>query len=110
MSEQRVRFRDIKPYSIVDSLDELTGPSAGQITLPVDVHWSGPRSTFDVQDRDDLQQAYQSILSNGRREHLVEFLHKDLLLTVWPVLALDRRVLDLWCDRFPEIAAIQREF
>ncbi|PMC75908.1 transcriptional regulator [Brachybacterium sp. UMB0905] len=110
MTDQRVRFRDIKPYSIVDSLDELTGPSTGCATLPVDVHWSGPQSTFNLQDREDLQRAYQSILSNGRPEHLVKFINKDPLLAVWPILALDRRVLDLWCGQFLEIAAIRREF
>lgn len=32
MTEKRIRFRDIKPYDIVDSLDDRRGPAHGVIT------------------------------------------------------------------------------
>lgn len=35
MSEQRVRYRDYKPYAIVASLHDLRGPEAGSIQLPL---------------------------------------------------------------------------
>lgn len=105
VAEQRVRFRDVKPYEIVDSLDELAGPAIGTITLPVDVYWSGLRDTFDVNDERQRRVAYQAALSNGRRDHIVRFVNRDLLVQTWPLLALDSRVADLWADRFPEIAA-----
>lgn len=105
MTEQRVRFRDVKPYEIVDSLDDLAGPTEGTVTLPVDVYWSGLRSTFDVADERQRRVVYKAALSNGRREHIATFVNRDLLLELWPYLALDSRVVDLWTGRFPEIAA-----
>jgi hypothetical protein len=109
MTEQRVRFRDVKPYEIVDDLDELRGPTTGTVTLPVDVYWSGPFDTFDVGDEDDRALVYQAALSNGRREHIRSFVNRDLLIQDWPRLALDPRVVDLWTRGFPEIAARGRE-
>lgn len=107
MAEERIRFRDIKPYDIVDSLDDLAGPAEGAVTLPVDVYWSGLRSTFDVADERERRVVYKAALSNGRREHIIEFVNRDLLLQSWGRLALDDRVIDLWRNAFPEIAAIQ---
>ncbi|PMC75278.1 transcriptional regulator [Brachybacterium sp. UMB0905] len=107
MTEQRVRFRDIKPYAIVDSLDELAGPTTGMVTLPVTVHWSGLRDTFDLDVPRDRRRIYQSVLSNGTREDLVRFLHPDLLVDVWPQLGLDQRITELWTERFPQLV---REF
>lgn len=105
MSEQRIRFRDVKPYALVDSLDELAGPASGEVTLPVDVHWWGLRRTFDLADPRLRRVVYQAALANGRREHLVALVNRDLLLEAWPRLALDQRIVDLWSERFPEIAA-----
>lgn len=109
VSEQRVRFRDIKPYETVDSLDDLRGPAEGAITLPVDVYWSGLRDTFDVTNPRQRRVAYQAALSNGRRDHIIEFVNRELLLEAWPRLALDARVVELWSQRFPEIAARGQE-
>lgn len=109
MSEQRVRFRDIKPYEVVDSLDDLQGPRAGTVTLPVTVHWSGPFDTFDVADRDDRLLIYSAVLSNGQRGEIATLVNRDLLLEAWPYLTIDPRVVDLWAGRFPEVAARPRE-
>lgn len=109
MSERRVRFRDVRPYEIVDSLDELEGPAAGTVALPVDVYWSGLRDTFDVGDARQRRVVYQAALSNGRREQIAEFVNRDLLVQTWPLLALDARVVELWAGRFPELAALGRD-
>lgn len=110
MSEKRVRFRDVKPYEIVDSLDDLQGPADGEVTLPVDVYWSGSRDTFDVSDERERSVVYQAALSNGRRGHIIEFVNRELLIKDWPRLALDPRVFALWTEQFPELAARGREF
>ena len=110
MEEKRIRFRDVKPYEIVDSLDDLQGPAHGEVTLPVDVYWSGLRDTFDVGVERDRRVVYQAALSNGRREQIIEFVNRELLINDWPRLALDPRVFDLWAGRFEEIAARGREF
>jgi len=109
MTEQRVRFRDVKPYDIVDSLDELRGPRGGSVILPVTVYWSGPYDAFDFADKDDRVLVYSAVLSNGRREEISEFVNRDLLLEEWPYLTIDSRVVDLWTSKFPEIAARGRD-
>lgn len=71
MTEQRIRFRDLKHYDIVDSLDELQGPAHGTITLPITVYWSGISNTIDLHAPNQLRQAYSSLLTNGRPEDLM---------------------------------------
>ncbi|MBV7411775.1 transcriptional regulator [Dermabacteraceae bacterium TAE3-ERU27] len=110
MTEQRIRFRDIKPYDCVDSLDELRGPGAGVVTLPVTVYWSGASSTFDLSKERERASVYQAALANGTRERIAEFVNRDLLIKDWPRLALDRRVVEMWEGKFPELAARGREF
>ena len=109
MTVQRVRFRDVKPYEVVDSLDDLQGARAGAVTLPVTIHWSGPFDTFDVSDRDDRLLIYSAVLSNGQRDEIASLVNRDLLLQEWPYLTIDSRVVDLWAHRFPEVAARPRE-
>ncbi len=38
-NEGRVFFRDVKPYAIVDDLDQLRGPGRGQVGGPRSVWW-----------------------------------------------------------------------
>lgn len=106
MTRKRIRFRDIKPYEVVDSLDDLQGPTHGEVTLPVTVYWSGIRSTFNIENWRDRIIVYSAALSNGRREDIIEFVDRDRLFEAWPYLALDDRVIDLWRGKFPEIAAL----
>lgn len=107
--EKRIRFREIKPYEVVDSLDDLIGPKHGKLTLPVRVFWSGTRDTFDFDNDSQRRQAYQAILSNGRIEHQIAFLHRERLIDDWPKLALDNRVVDLWSSHHPDLAQIKRD-
>ena len=110
MGEQRIRFRDLKPYERVDALEDLQGPDSGAVTLPVTVYWSGRRDTFDVGDPRDRRTVYQAALSNGRRDHIEHLVNRELLVQDWPRLALERRIVDLWTQAFPELAARGREF
>lgn len=104
MFTSHVRFRDVKPYETVDSLVDLQGPAHGTVTLPLRVFWSGERRSFDLDDASQRAQVYRAVLSNGRREHLIAFLHRDRLVEDWPGLALDSRIVDLWVSRHPELA------
>lgn len=106
MTEQRIRFRDVKPYERVDALEDLRGPATGEVTLPVEVYWSGTRSTFDVGNSRERRVVYQAALSNGMREDIVALVNRELLVQDWHRLALDRRIVDLWVERFPELAAL----
>ena len=106
IGETRVRFRDLKPYFTVDSLEDLQGPAHGVFELPVSVFWSGdPRFDLDVPGVRDY--FYQSVLSNGSTEHISQYLNPELLLEVWPTLPLDQRVVELWHAQHPHLAALR---
>ena len=44
---RRSTYRDLKPYDAPAHLDELRGPPAGRIVLPINVYW-GPKSEVDL--------------------------------------------------------------
>lgn len=101
--ETRVFYRNIKPYDVPEQLDELRGPSSGQMTLPINVYW-GPWSIVDLDIHSDLVKAYQATLREGRVGDQVLLLNRDLLVRIWPELMLPARVRQLWESRFPELS------
>lgn len=98
---ERVRFRDIKPYSVVSSLDELRGPEAGVIHLPHRVRW---QEDVDISDLGGARMAYQALLTEGDETNQAQLLNRRVLRRLWPRLHLDQRVRDLWESRFPGLA------
>jgi hypothetical protein len=101
---QRVRFRDIKPYDVPNSLDELNGPYDGVVKLRHSVRWIG-NGEIDVSTFPGTCVAYQALLAEGRVSDQEAGLNARKLIEVWPKLSLDRRVRDLWESRFPELRA-----
>ncbi|MEW1649081.1 hypothetical protein [Streptomyces sp. NPDC091219] len=87
------------------SLDELTGPKAGTVELPLHVVWSGRRSYGLEQPRSRMS-LYRTVLTEGQRQDVVSFLHRELLVAQWPILRtlISRPLRDAWEDRFPELA------
>lgn len=108
MNAQRVRFRDVKPYATVDALGALAGPLVGEVSVPRHLFWSGTQRTFDVADPADRLELYGALLANGTAEDIAAYVNKDRLMESWPMLPIDPRVVQLWSDRFPELARIER--
>ncbi|WP_230673253.1 recombinase family protein [Rathayibacter sp. Leaf248] len=106
--ERRVFFRDVKPYEIPGTLDELIGPSTGLLELPHHIYW-GPDSTVDLDTTGGVTKAYQALLNEGTATDQTALLNREILLAVWPVLTLPDRVRLLWEDRFPELLGEGRE-
>lgn len=100
--DARVFYRDIKPYSVPERLDDLRGPAKGTIDLPVTVYW-GPQAVVDLATDGGVAKAYQAILREGRVVDQVALLNKDLLQRCWSDLMLPDRVRSLWENRFPEL-------
>ncbi|MEU2718824.1 hypothetical protein [Streptomyces sp. NPDC007205] len=86
------------------SLDELVGPSAGTVDLPLHVVWSGRRSYGLSQPRSRMS-LYRTVLAEGQRQDLIAFLNCDLLIAQWPLLRtlISRPLRDAWESRFPEL-------
>jgi hypothetical protein len=100
---KKVRIQDVKPYDAPASLDELHGPRSGTVGLPPWVYW-GPDATFDVESA-DIVAAYQATIQEGRTVDQVQILNRELLIAIWPELAMPARVRKLWEGRFPELTA-----
>lgn len=101
----RVYFRDVKPYAVVDSLDQLHGPARGMVELSHSVLWAPGGGCVDLDEPGGIVMAYQAVLTEGTVEDLEKVLHRDRLIAVWPELILDRRVRELWESRFAELAS-----
>lgn len=103
----RVYLRDIKPYAVVDSLDELRGPAGGVVELSHSVLWAPGGGRVDLDEPGALNMAYRAVLNEGAVDDLRNVLNRDRLIAVWPGLLLPFRVLELWESRFPELRAVR---
>jgi hypothetical protein len=71
------------------SLEDLKGPAAGEVELPLHVAWSG-RRVYDLGDDGQCLVLYALLLAEAQREDLERLLHPDRLVGMWPQL---RRLL-----------------
>lgn len=87
-------------------LEDLTGPTQGVVDLPLHVLWSGRRSYGLDQPRSRMG-LYRTVLAEGQRQDLIDFLNRDLLVEQWPVLRtlISRPIRDVWEAAFPELTA-----
>ena len=104
MTQQRVRFGEIKPYAVPESLTQLRGPSSGRVTLPMWVCWAPGDRTFDVGTRIGAKQAYTAVLSEGVLDEVCEYVNAQRLIQLWGSLLLPRRAAAQWEQAFPELA------
>ncbi|MGW7386127.1 hypothetical protein [Streptomyces sp. NPDC054794] len=86
-------------------LKDLTGPAQGTVDLPLHVVWSGRRS-YDVEQPRSRMGLYRTVLAEGQRQDLIDFLNRDLLIEQWPVLRtlISRPIRHVWEAAFPELA------
>lgn len=100
-------YSDRKPYVVPDRLDELCGPTAGTVTLPPHLDWSG-NATYDLTKPSRLASMYRSVLNEaGSSEDLRSWLDSKLLAQLWPSLWLPPALRRVWENRFPELGAQQ---
>ncbi|MFI1302360.1 hypothetical protein ACH4T2_03085 [Streptomyces sioyaensis] len=85
-------------------LQDLTGPTHGTVDLPLHVVWSGRRS-YRLEQPCSRMSLYRTVLAEGQRQDLIDFLNRDLLIA--PVARAadadqppDR---DVWESAFPEL-------
>lgn len=104
-SVARVFFREVKPFAVVERLDQLHGPDGGMVGLPHSVLWAPGGDQVDLDEPGGTALAYQSTLAEGRIEDLERVLNRRRLIRVWSQLMLPSRLRVLWEARFPELAA-----
>jgi hypothetical protein len=101
-----VLYREKFRRRLPSALRDLQGPVQGVVELPVHVAWSGMTS-YDLTNPRQRMGLYRTVLHEGLRDDLPEYLNEDLLLQLWPTLRclVGRTVRSVWEDAFPELAA-----
>lgn len=98
----QVYFGDVKPYVVVDSLDQLHGRMGGEVGLSHSVLWAPGVGRVDLDESGGTALAYQAVLAEETTEDLEWVLKPGRLRVVWSDLMLPRRVREMWESRFPE--------
>jgi hypothetical protein len=103
MRGQPIGYAAGRRYAIVDSLEELSGPTSGSVSLPRRLDWGPPR-VFDLDDRGDVAVMYETVLREARSaEDLRAYLDGANLCSLWSALVLPVQVRVLWESRFPQL-------
>lgn len=96
-------YAAVRPYTVPETLDELTGPTSGVVELPGHLDW-GPRREYNLDDFSDSRLLYMRVIRESTHvEDLRRFLNAQVLTRLWPQLVLPARVRALWQDRFPSL-------
>lgn len=96
-------YAAIRPYTVPDTLEELTGPARGVVELPGHLDW-GPRRVYNLDDFSDTRLLYMRVIRESSHvADLRRFLNAQILMRLWPQLVLPTRVRALWQDRFPSL-------
>jgi hypothetical protein len=104
MAQPRILYEDGRPYTVPESLEELTGPTSGVVELPLRLVWSG-QDRFDLSDPLQRNLMYEIVIRESMRpEDLRAYLDGRTLQSVWRQLWLPRKVRGLWESRFSELA------
>lgn len=73
-----------------------TGHHTGRVTLPDHLAWSGPGSSFDLDDPAELRLMYVTVLREGTDDDVRTWIHQPTLLAVWDSLWLPVAVHEAW--------------
>ncbi|MGI5438305.1 hypothetical protein ACQEV4_13055 [Streptomyces shenzhenensis] len=109
VAEDLALYREKFRRRLPGSLDQLHGPTQGVVELPLHMAWSGMTS-YDMSKPRQRMGLYRTVLHEGLRDDLPQFLNRDLLLQMWPVLRtlVGRTVRCVWEDAFPQLASRTR--
>jgi hypothetical protein len=103
-----VPYGDRKPYVVADDLEELRGPTAGNVTLPHHLDWSGS-ATYNLDKPARLASMYKTVLNEAATvDDLRSWIDGRQLIRLWSTLWLPTSLRQAWEQRFPELAAASR--
>lgn len=95
------------PYSpsfiVAYSLDDLRGPTTGEIELPHRLIWN-PSSPFDIGDEKHHRSLMRIVLREARNQRdLADYIDRDSVIRHWSTLALPDYIRRAWEVRFSEL-------
>ncbi|MFF5291433.1 hypothetical protein [Paractinoplanes globisporus] len=95
--------RYAKPIVVADDLTSLRGRTAGVVTLPRHLDWSGS-ADYDLDGPGRIVDLYRTILIEATKpEDLHTFLDQATLTQLWPSIWLPPDLRRAWEERFPEL-------
>jgi hypothetical protein len=98
-------FEERIPYVLPDTLEELTGPTAGVVHLPNHLDWSEQRF-YDLDNPKDLGVMYERVVREAAGSaDLRTYLDAETLRRIWRRMWLPRTVRARWESRFPDLRA-----
>jgi len=84
---------------VPEDLDDPSLPKArGRVELPFHIRWSGPRITYDLDDRSDRARVYEQVLREGTEDDVRFYIDPDELRELWGELLLPPPVRRAWAD------------
>lgn len=90
---------DPRPVAVPDDVeDPRYDRAAGVVELPVNVRWSGPAKTYDLDDPIDLARVYEQVLREGTDDDVRRLMDVDVLDRLWDTLVVPARVRAVWAD------------
>jgi hypothetical protein len=102
-------YGDRKPYVVAERLEDLRGPTAGTVTLPRHLDWSG-NAGYDLDKPTRLASMYRTVLNEASStDDLRAWIDGRMLARLWPTLWLPPQVQRLWESRFPELASLRAQ-
>jgi hypothetical protein len=102
-------YGDRKPYVVAEDLDDLRGPTAGTVTLPAHLDWSG-NASYDLDKPARFASMYRTVLNEaGSTEDLRAWLDGRRLRQLWSTLWLPPQLRRQWESRFPALTSLRVE-
>lgn len=91
---------------VVTDLASPRGPAHGTTELPLQLFWSSPDRTFDLDKPYMRRWLYQTVLREASRpKDLTRHLDRATLIASWPDLHLPAGVRQAWEEHHPELLA-----
>ncbi|WP_284990182.1 hypothetical protein [Arthrobacter sp. efr-133-TYG-120] len=103
--EHRHTIADSLAYLVPNAFNDLHGPAAGTVELPLHLDW-GPERSYTVDDDGSCSALYQLTLQNsGSIEEICRIVHPARQTALWPTMILPSRCRQLWENTFPQLPA-----
>ncbi|MGH3907920.1 MAG: hypothetical protein ACRDTE_27640 [Pseudonocardiaceae bacterium] len=102
--EQHLRYVDVRPYTVPQRLEQLTGPDRGEVQPPSALTGT-PRRRYRLDDDHDAELLYRTVIREASTvDELARYLNAQVLKQLWLRLVLPAPCRTRWEQRFPELA------
>jgi hypothetical protein len=84
------------PLYVVTDLEEMHGPDAGHVVLPLRLDWT-PSNSYDLSQPNRVRSLYATVLREAKSEDdLINYLDADVLRREWRSLRLPAFIRETW--------------